>query len=111
MSYRTKAAAIAVAFSFGLSAAHAAVECPGTSQGHALEQWGGTLYQGDPVNDMSLAPSQENPGNRGVNYWKTPDPVGIILVCRYVGLPVALKLPLTPDVKGCAQNVGSFVCR
>lgn len=110
MSSRTKAAAVAVVFSFTIAAAQAAVECPTTSQGHALAQWGGTLYQGDPSNDMSLAPSQSNPGNRGINLWKTPDPVGINLVCQYVG-GRSLMLPLTADVRMCLQNPASFVCK
>ncbi len=76
----------------------------------AWHQWGGTLYQGDPADDMSLAPTHENPSNRGVNLWKTPTPVGIILVCRYAG-GHRLTLPLTADVSGCTQTPGSFVCK
>lgn len=110
MSFRTKAAALTVAFTFTAATAQAEVGCPNTSQGHALAQWGGTLYQGDPANDMSLAPTQENPGNRGVNLWKTPEPVGITLVCRYVG-GRPLMLPLTADIRSCLQNPGTFVCR
>ena len=110
MSSRIKATLLAVSVSVLGGAAHAAVECPATSQGHRLAQWGGTLYQGDPADDMSLAPTHENPSNRGVNLWKTPTPVGIVLVCRYAG-GRPLTLPLTADVSGCTQTPGSFVCK
>lgn len=110
MSSRTKVAVVAAMFVFTITTAQAAVECPTTSQGRALAQWGGTLYQGDPSNDVSLAPSQSNPGNRGINLWKTPDPVGINLVCRYVG-GRSLMLPLTTDVRMCLQNPASFICK
>ena len=111
MSSRTRAAALAAAFTFAATSADAAVQCPAASQGHAFAQWGGTLYQGDPSDNMSLAPTSENPGGKGVNYWKTPDPVGIVLVCRYVGLNAPLVLSLTPDVRACAQSATSFVCQ
>ena len=110
MSSRTKAAALAAALALTVTAAQAAVECPATSEGHRMEQWGGTLYQGDPAQNMSLAPTQSNPNNRGINLWKTPDPLGIVLVCRYAG-GRPLTLPLTSDVSGCVQNPGSFVCK
>ena len=111
MSSRTKAAVLAAAFTLASASAHAAVECPATSQGHAFARWGGTLFQGDPSNEMSLAPTAENPGGKGVNFWKTPDPVGIVLVCRYVGLSTPLTFNLTADVRACAQSVTSFTCK
>ena len=94
------------------SVAQAAVECPPLQDGHRLARLdGASLYQGDPANNMLLAPSHENPGGRGVNVWDLPEPAGIVLICRYDGsrTPVVINLP--QDVHTCQQSVGAFSCK
>ena len=115
MSSRTpklRAFAVALAWATAAGTAHAAVECPAQNEGHSLARLdGGNLYQGDPSDNMLLAPSQSNPGGHGINIWKTPDPSGLVLVCRYESLRTALVYKLPPDIRSCQQSAGSFVCK
>ena len=114
MSSRTdlRAAVLAVAVAFACGTAHAAVQCPPKSDGRSLARSdGGNLYQGDPANNILLAPTQSNPGGRRVNIWNTPDPSGIVLVCRYEGSRTPLVFNLTPDIRSCQQGAGSFSCK
>lgn len=105
-------AALALAVAFASAAAHATVQCPAKSEGRPLARMdGGNLYQGDPADNMLLAPSQSNPGGRGINVWNLPNPSGIVLVCRYEGVRTPVVLALTPEVRSCQQGAGSFACK
>ena len=109
-----RSAALAVAVLMTASRAHAAIECPLTHEGRPLARYdGASLFQGDPGNGMLLAPSNENPGGRGINVWNLPDPAGIVLVCRYEGLRQAVVLNLPSDVRQCRQGVAgrTFSCQ
>ena len=114
MSFRTNLQSIAAAVMLALLAdgAQAAVQCPSQSQGHTLARLdGGSLFQGNPADNMLLAPSEENPGGHGVNVWNLPNPEGITLVCRYEGVPTPLMFNLTGDIHSCRQATGSFSCK
>lgn len=93
--------------------AHAAVvECPAIHDGHRLARLdGGSLYQGDPADNVLLAPTNESPGGRGVNVWTLPDPVGIVLVCQYEGTRAQVVLRLSADVHTCRQSTERFSCQ
>lgn len=111
-SINFRSAALALVVTFASGTAHAAVQCPPKSEGRSLARIdGGNLYQGDPADNMLLAPSQSNPGGRGVNIWNTPNPSGIVLVCRYEGSRTPLVFALTPDIRSCQQGTGSFACK
>ena len=95
-------------------AAYAATGCPPAQDGHRLARLdGASLYQGDPAQNMLLAPTQENPGGRGVNIWSLPDARGVVLVCRYENQPALLVLTLPPGISSCRQDLraGTFECR
>lgn len=114
MSFSTslRPAALALAVAFASGTAQAAIQCPPKSEGRPLARMdGGNLYQGNPSDNMLLAPSQSNPGGRGINVWSTPDPSGIVLVCRYEGSRTPLVFQLTPEIRSCQQSAGSFACR
>ncbi len=112
MSSRTKVLAFTLVSLAVSGSVHAAVECPAKSEGRSLARMdGGSLYQGNPADNILLAPSQENPGGRGVNIWRLPDPLGIVLVCRYEGSRTPLMFNLTPDIHACLQGSGSFACK
>ena len=95
-------------------AAYAATGCPPAQDGHRLARLdGASLYQGDPANSMLLAPTQENPGGRGVNVWTLPDARNVVLVCRYENQPAPRVLTLPPGPQTCRQDLraGTFECR
>ena len=109
-----RSAAFACAVFVAASTTHAAVECPQSNEGRPLARSdGASLFQGDPGNGMLIAPSNENPGGRGINVWNLPDPAGIVLVCRYEGLRQAVVLNLPSDVRQCRQGVAgrTFSCQ
>ena len=109
-----RSAAFALAVFMAACTTHAAVECPQSNEGRPLARYdGASLFQGDPVYGMMLAPSNENSGGSDINVWNLPDPAGIVLVCRYEGLRQAVVLNLPSDVRQCRQGVAgrSFSCQ
>ena len=74
-----------------------------------MAQWGGTLYQGDPAENMSLAPTSPtqttvaSTSGRPRTLWGS---------CWSAAMPAgAADASSTADISGCVQNPGSFVCK
>ena len=94
-------------------AAGTPIACPATSSSHRQSRTEtGTLFDGDPVRRMSLAPNgtRSVPGGGFMNTWRLPAGGNYILACHYEGGP-DLLLPLGPAAHMCQQDRTSFACR
>ena len=104
---------LAQAIRQGPQAAGTPAACPDTSSGHPLSRTGtGTLFDGDPAKQMSLAPNgtKSAPGGGFMNTWRLTAGGNYILACHYAGGPDLLP-PLGPAAHTCHQDRTSFVCR
>lgn len=93
--------------------AHADIGCPASYQGRSLSRNdGASLYQGDPANNVLLAPDRQAQDMRGSNVWLVRDPAQVTLVCRYDGASAPIVTRLAKPLSQCTQNlsVGSFSC-
>ena len=89
------------------------IACPAISSSHRLSPTEtGTLFDGDPVHLMALAPNgtKSAPGGGSMNTWRLPAGGNYILACHYAGGP-DLLLPLGPAAHMCQQDRTSFACR
>lgn len=118
MSFRTKPtfAAIITGTLLGLSSpVLAAVQCPSQYQGHPLRLVdGGTIYLGDPADQMSQAPDGTRRGPNGsINTWTFRDASRMKLICRYDGTEAVVAQALPRDTLICRQEakIRSFVCQ
>lgn len=120
MSFRTNplvaAALIVLSFPALVNPALAAAsECPAQLDGHRLRMSvGGSLYLGDPVDNMLQAPDGTHPGPNGpVNVWTFHGGSGLTLICHYDGVRKPVSLMLTADVSSCRQDVNArtFICK
>ena len=103
MLSRTKVLTVMGVLSFA-TAAHAAVECPRSSQGHRLTAFG--LFQGDPAQLVELAPnSVEGPNGSYVNTWPLRSSVGLVAVCHFEGVPEQ-RIDLPVGLSSCRAAGG-----
>ena len=97
----------------GSNAGTTEIACPATSSGRPLSRTEtGTLFDGDPAQQMSLAPngSKTGPGGSFFNTWRLQAGGNYTLACHYAEGP-DLLLPLGPAAHTCQQDTKSFVCR
>ena len=84
------------------TAAHAAVECPPSVQGHRLTAF--SLFEGDPAKQVELAPgSVAGPSGSYVNTWPLRSSVGLVAVCRFEGAPEQ-RIQLPAGLSSCRAN-------
>ncbi len=87
------------------TAAHAAVECPRSVQGHRLTAF--SLFEGDPAKQVELAPgSVAGPNGSYVNTWPLRSSVGLVAVCRFEGVPEQ-RMNLPSGLSSCRAAGGS----
>jgi len=93
----------------------AAVQCPSQYQGHPLRLMdGGTIFLGDPTDQMSQAPDGTRRGPNGpINTWTFRDASRMQLICRYDGTDAVVAQALPRDTLICRQEakIRSFVCQ
>ena len=105
MSSRTPTRALAgMLLLASATAAHAAVECPRSSQGHRLTTF--SLFEGDPAKQVELAPgSAPGPNGSYVNTWPLRSSVGLVAVCRFEGVPEQ-RIQLPAGLSSCRAEGG-----
>ncbi len=87
------------------TAAHAAVECPPSIQGHPLTAF--SLFEGDPARQVELAPgSVAGPSGSYVNTWPLRSSVGLVAVCRFEGASEQ-RIQLPAGLSICRAEGGS----
>ena len=81
------------------TAAHAAVECARSVQGHRLTTF--SLFDGDPSKQVELAPASKPVGQSGfINTWPLQSSAGLVAVCRYDRAPDQV-IPLPAGLSVC----------
>jgi len=105
---------IGVALASGGSAL-AMVQCPSNVDGKPLRKTdGGTLFLGQPVDNMEQVPDNVRTSPNGfVSTWTFKSGAGFNLLCRYEGSSQTVLLSLPPETRQCRSDVGarSFVCQ
>ena len=86
------------------TAAHAAVDCPRSSQGHRLTTF--SLFEGDPAKQVELAPgSAAGPNGTYVNTWPLRSSVGLVAICRFDGA-LEQRIQLPAGLSSCRAEGG-----
>lgn len=103
----------ALVLAFLSTPAVAMVTCPSMEEGHPLSRSdGASLYLGDPMRQMLLAPTRQARTMRENNVWLFSGEA-VTLVCKYDGTRRALARSMPVTVRSCVQNLAAntMVCQ